>query len=758
MKLKLSITNLLIISFVLLAPAVGTYGQEINELIDQLTGKAQAPQRDTQQLTQAYQKAIDYLLPLMSAEDVRSRYNPQIAFQDIGSYACRPGAETERRALAEVMIKTLEQAEMPDTVRNWFVRQIERIGKGESVPAMAKLLSSEDKHLRDYARQALEKNPDPSATQALLKGLIDAKEPTWKIGLINSLGQRKAESVVKQITQALNDTNKKVAVAAVTALVNIGDKNSVQALLDVIDKPGGPLYQKSTQGLIDIAREMAKKDAAGAAKIYEKLYEKAAKSSGDSDSPNLFNIRAAAVNGLIICDPERGTRELVNIMLDSDPKTRSLAIQAARLSPSLEPVQALGKILNKLDPDSQVLVLGVIGDRGDLSSVNNVKELLKSNAEPVRLAAIATLTMLGDATSAESLFETAVKGSGPDKEAAFDGLAIMKGPDVEALIKANALTGDVPSRITAIKLIGERHISDSVPCLLVLAAEENQDISAAAFSALTNFTDSIDVETMVDLLSRAKSDKARNSGVTTLRSVLAKTPDKEGALKYIIEKMGKTEPQIRLTLLGSLNALGSPAALTTVVEATKSLDETTCDVGIRTLSNWPEYDAVRILLDIASNPKTSLTHYVLATRGALQLIQTSESAPLEARASDCIYAFDNARRDEERRLAISTMAFLPAINISDKLQELLKDAKFREEAALAAVQLATSMLRTDRQTARELAQKILDMNISEDINRRAESVLSGRGFRFGGFGGFRGARGDRGGRGSQEGSRRRQRN
>ena len=733
MKPKLSIIKLLIVSFVLLAPAAGTYGQEINELIDQLTGKAEAPQRDAQQLAQAYQKAIDYLLPLMSAEDVRSRYNPQIAFQDIGSYACRPGAETERRALAEVMIKTLEQAEMPDTVRNWFVRQIERIGKGESVPAMAKLLSSEDKHLRDYARQALEKNPDPSATQALLKGLIDAKEPTWKIGLINSLGQRKAESVVKQITQALNDTNKKVAVAAVTALVNIGDKNSVQALLDVIDKPGGPLYQKSTQGLIDIAREMAKKDAAGAAKIYEKLYEKAAKSSGDSDSPNLFNIRAAAVNGLIICDPERGTRELVNIMLDSHPKTRSLAIQAARLSPSLEPVQALGKILNKLDPDSQVLVLGVIGDRGDLSSVNNVKELLKSNAEPVRLAAIDTMTNLGDDVSAEALFETAVKGSGPDKEASFEGLAIMKGPSIDALIKANALSGEVPSRVTAIELLGERHVSDSIQCMLVLAADENQDISAAAFSALANFADSVDIKTMVDLLARAKSEKARNSGVTTLKSILANAQDKENASKIIIEKMEKSEPQIRLILLGTLDALGGSTELKIVTEAAKSSDEKTCDVGIRTLCNWPNYDAVKILLDIASKPQTSLTHYVLATRGALQLIQNSESAPLDERASDCIVAFDNARRDEERRLAISTMAFLPATKVSDKLQELLKVENFREEAALAAVQLATEMLRTDRQAARNLAQKILEMNISEDINRRAESVLSGRGFRFGGF-------------------------
>jgi hypothetical protein len=36
------------------------------------------------------------------------------------------------------------------------------------------------------------------------------------------------------------------------------------------------------------------------------------------------------------------------------------------------------------------------------------------------------------------------------------------------------------------------------------------------------------------------------------------------------------------------------------------------------------------------------------------------------------------------------------------------------------------MIATDRQAARTLAQKIRDMNISDEVNRRADSVLSGR--------------------------------
>ena len=75
------------------------------------------------------------------------------------------------------------------------------------------------------------------------------------------------------------------------------------------------------------------------------------------------------------------------------------------------------------------------------------------------------------------------------------------------------------------------------------------------------------------------------------------------------------------------------------------------------------------------------------------------------------------------------MALLPNVKTAEKLMELVKDENFKAEAGLAVVQLATGMLDTDRQAARELAQKIRDLNISDDINRRAESVISGRGNR-----------------------------
>jgi hypothetical protein len=142
------------------------------------------------------------------------------------------------------------------------------------------------------------------------------------------------------------------------------------------------------------------------------------------------------------------------------------------------------------------------------------------------------------------------------------------------------------------------------------------------------------------------------------------------------------------------------------------------------MSDWPDFEATEKLLAISSESETSLTHYVLALRGAVRLIQTSTSAPLKDREELCLSAFDIVRRDEEKIQVISAMGSLPSKKISEKLLQLAQDENLKTEAASAAVQLASYMRRTDRTAARKLAQKILDLNISEDINSRAQNLIT----------------------------------
>ena len=741
-----TIITLALVTLAIFAFSQTAQSQEGSVLLNQLTGKAEAPARNAEQLTEAYQNVIDYLIPNM-AEASRSQYDWQLALQNLGSYASRPGAELERQTLAKVMIKTLEEKEMPNTLQNWFVLQLQRIGGAESVPGLTKLLKTEDKHLRDYARKALEINPDASATDALLKEFNSANESTWKVGLLNSLGQRKAEAAVPAIIKALDDSDAKVAETAVTALSDIGNPACVQALTAVLSKPTSPIYVKSAQGLIDIAQAKAlKKQTADAGKIYDTIYEITSKSV--PGSPDTTSIRIASINGMINCYPEKGATLIASFINDKNPKIRSAAAMGARLSPSDEPVKALVKVLPELEPDTQIQVLGLIGDRKDISAINAVKETLSSNNPQVRLASIDTMSKLGDAASAQTLFNIAVTGAGSEKAAAHTGLVNMPGTNVEILLNDKSLSGDVPSRVEAITLIGEKQMDDSSANLFKIASENNSEISTTAFKALSEVADETSIPTIIDLISKTKDEDTQKSAVKTLKTILSKAKNKDAAAQFILDKLNNAEGQFKISLLTSLNSVGGPKALAIVTKETGSSDTTTKDQAIRTLCEWPDYEAAKTLLSIASNPESSPAHNILAIRGILRLIEENTSVPLDDRAALCLSTYDSARRDLEKGQIISTMATLPTTSISDKLFEIAKGNDLKNEAGLALIQMATAMSRTNGQEAQALGQKILDMNISDDINAQAQNVISGRGMRGmrGNFGGGNTGRNQRGAR------------
>ena len=674
--------------------------QSTEELLNQLSGKAEAPNRSVEQLAQAYEKAINYLMPLMSAVDVGSRYKNQIALQDIGSYASRPGAETERRTLASVLCRKIETAEMPATVRNWFVLQVERIGKEESVRTLTKLLLSEDVQLRDYARRALEKNPSDAAMQSLERTMKEADDPAWKAALTNSLRQR---------------SEFEAAAAQSTAMANI------------LKKGTGPNQIEAAQGLVDIAGRLVKlQKFEQAIEIYDCLNNWAAE---QEQGRNVFFIRAAALNGMAMCDGRRAVEVVTSAMQSDNPKVRSVAVKAARNAPTKDATRALTEMLSELDSYSQQQVLGLIADRGDLLSVKFVKEVLDSDTEPVRMEAIETLTRIGGDEAAEALLKIAINDDGAAQKAAYAGLSVMVGPGVEEIIKVRAASGDINSRVVAIGLLGQRRIAGALESLLGYAADDNGDISAAAFKALPAVAGSDDIPILADLLTKTESGLARQNAVAALKSVLAKTTDKDAAGQVMIDKMDASGAEVRLSMLTTLNALGGSAALKTVADAAQSSDEAVREAGIRTLSDWPDYEAAEILLGIASKSETALTHHVLATRGAIRLIRGSDSAPLNDRTKLCFYAFEQARRDEEKKQAISAMGSLPNEKVAERLLELAGDAKLKAEAGLGAVELAGNMLRINRQAARDLAQKIRDLNISDEINSRADRIIKGRGRR-----------------------------
>jgi hypothetical protein len=190
--------------------------------------------------------------------------------------------------------------------------------------------------------------------------------------------------------------------------------------------------------------------------------------------------------------------------------------------------------------------------------------------------------------------------------------------------------------------------------------------------------------------------------------------------------MARSDRDAKLSILTVLNAQGGKTALHAVTQACQSTDKALQDAGIRTLSNWPDYEAVTSLIAISTNFDRSVTHSVLALRGALRLIKTMDTAPMDNRTKQALYALDHTRRADDKKLAVAALGSLPDAKVAKRLLELAQDGNMKVEAGLAGVECAGNMLATDRQAAQDLARKIKALDISSQINRRADNVMRGR--------------------------------
>lgn len=146
------------IYFILFLLSVNTYVFAAPPSKTQTTSKSAvqlAESATTEQTATAYTEAIKGLLTGLAAHDESALNTLEATVHNAG----RPGAEAERLACCNALVAALNASDTPPRVKACLLRQLQNIGKEESVPALVKLLSDPDLHVAGDARTALINNP-----------------------------------------------------------------------------------------------------------------------------------------------------------------------------------------------------------------------------------------------------------------------------------------------------------------------------------------------------------------------------------------------------------------------------------------------------------------------------------------------------------------------------------------------------------------------------------------------------------------------
>ena len=646
------------------------------------------------------EQSIDDLLPRLAAAKVEDRYSAQIELQQLAANAARPGAEAERVELANILAAKATDSAVPQPARVWLVRQIEYIGAAESVAALTTLLQGPDAELKECARRALEKNPAPAATESLRAALKQGGDANWKIGLIQSLGERADAQSVSLIAPSLGQPE--IAFAAASALGKIATEQALNELWAA--------FEKNTAGaanaLVAAAnRLVARGEPMRAATIYSKLYA----------TPGNAPLRAAALIGLAKANPEGAKKLIANGLSDPDYRPQSAAITVAQAVYGKDASPFLANLLPGLNPGPKVFVLRAL----DVSAEKEIITAASDPQEMVRLAALERLGQIGSAASIPMLFQAATAGSASAQKVAVAALARVPDPGAGPAIAKLAEQGEPKSRAVAINALARRNDQIALPALLKYAGESDPEVSAAACAALAKLGTDNELEGLIQLVLTGKVPGA----TAALQAVATRGHDKSAAAQKIIALTQTAPPQQLASLFEILSLLGGKEALTAVSISAGSSNAEVKDAAIRALANWPDFPATKSLLVIASDPHNTRVHNVLVVQAVARLVKSSDKEPAAARLKAALAALNLAVRDEEKKLVLSALASVPDKAAGEALKPFLSVPKYQQEAGLAAVTLAESLRKTDKPAAKDLAQAVKTAAVSDEVTRRADAVL-----------------------------------
>lgn len=642
-----------------------------------------------------FEQAVNDLIPRLADPNVPARYPAQMQLQELAANAAAPGREADRAALAKVLAAKAGDATVPQPARVWIVRQLERMGRGEAVSALTQLLNGEDAELRECARRALEKNPDPAAAASLRAALEKAVQPNWRIGLMHSLGEKRDAAAVPLITPHLRDPV--TAGEAAKALGNIASAPAVEALWGVFSQ-----NRFAAEGLVEAANRLAADGQTTAAKaIAQRLWQQ----------PPTAPCRRAALAVMAKVDSAAAKPWITEALTGNDPKLQQVAIEAA-LGAGL--TQTVAELLPRIPASAKVQALAVL----PASAEPHILATVDDADEAVRRAALEALGRVGAAASVPVLLAAATDETKPGKSTAAAALTRINGPGAAQAIRQAASRGESKKRAAAITALTARRDATALGALLVYAALPDAEVSRAAWAGLGQMGTEVELEMMARLALRSKSDEARDA----LQAVASRVTDKPGAARKLLA-VADTDTAAQTILLPALGAVGGPEALEVVVKLAASPDAQTRDQALRALGEWPDLAAAKPLLAIAQNPDTPLNQYALAMQGVARLVRSAESEPAQARVETATAALAAARRDDEKKLILSALGTVPDARAAAVLQPLLTDPNLKSEAGAAALTLAESLRRTDRQTARQLAEAVKAANISDSFNQRADRLL-----------------------------------
>lgn len=653
--------------------------QKVQDVINKFPA-VNAANRDlfAQELLQLGSKGIvktcRLLVPAGAGDDAKVRF----ALHGIATFVNNPGEEENRQMYARALIKVLDSADMDKEVKAFIIRQIQLVGKQESISPLAKFLV--DEQLCDPAAQALVSIGTDEAEKVLLESFDHASRLN-RITIIKALGELRSQEATFRILKYAYSADDEMRQVSLYALANIGDPVA-EGILNKTMIPTGPferaqapvLYLLFAQRLAEAGK---KRDAARICHAMISNYT----------APQESQISCKALSLLVSFLGENAFGDLLDAMHSPNREFRAHALMLANKIPGEIGTEIWIKKMEKVPDEVQAEIITMLGHRGDKIALPTLKRKLQSSNESIRLAAIVSASRLGGADVVDGLMPLWSSQSN-DEILALKRVFLLF-PKDQILPQLATLLPELPAfaRVQVIDILAAREATEYAELIFSQLERDDPDVRTSALSALEKIVSVSDMPRLLDLLISSSERKEIPFIQNAIVASAYQVSDLESRAVMILDTLETVQdPQPRADLLRLLGRIGGKQALETVIQETSSLDPKIQTAAVYALSQWPDMSAAEALMDVCRATKER--KYVnLALQGYVRMLSASDLSQ-EKKLEFFKQALDIPIQPAEARIVLDGLVQLKTLEALKLVSAYFEDRNLRARAGLTAQRIA----------------------------------------------------------------------
>jgi HEAT repeat protein len=386
-------------------------------------------------------------------------------------------------------------------------RQLAIIGTKKAVAPLAALLG--DEKLSHMARYALEPIPDPAVDDALRDALGKLKGRPL-VGVIGSIGVRRDTRATRQLVKLLKSTDAAVAQATARAMGSIANNSAVNSLLKALKNAPAANQLDVCEGLFRCAEVLV---AEGRRDVAIEIYDRLRALKGP------HQVRGGALRGAILTRGNTGVALLREHLRSDDYILFSAAVQSTLELRGSEVTKALTGQIKQLPADNQILIIKVLGKRGDAGAYPALSALAKSGAKSVRLAAIGAFPQIGDASAVPVLVELLGDSDREISNAVQEAFAAMPGRKTDSAVMAMLNSSDTDCQLKALELIERRRMTKVSSALLKATRDDDESVRTASIRVLGDLAGEVQFPVLLELLVNAGSSSEIRAAERALSAI-----------------------------------------------------------------------------------------------------------------------------------------------------------------------------------------------------------------------------------------------